>query len=77
MFLKRKKNLKQISLENQNIFLRIHAQKSQYELRKMKEDYRNSAKIANIMRKYTVGEGAMTHRPKTGRIRRPLEVVGI
>jgi hypothetical protein len=75
MFLKRKKNLKEISLANQNIFLRIQAQKSQYELKKLKSDYRNSFKISQMISKYT-GEqpisGTQTARPRTSTTRRPL-----
>lgn len=70
LFLRRKENLKTVSRANQDIFLRIQAQKSQYALNRLRNEYRKANKISSMISKH--GGGGTAARPKTSISRIPL-----
>jgi hypothetical protein len=52
MFIRRKESIKNITKANQDIFIRIHTQKSQYTLKKLKNDYKKSHQLSNMISKH-------------------------
>jgi len=59
-----------VSRANQDIFLRIQAQKSQYALNRLRNEYRKANKISSMISKH--GGGGTAARPKTSISRIPL-----
>lgn len=70
LFLRRKENLKLMTRANQDIFLRIQSQKSQYTLKKLRSEFLKNHKISAMISKHN--GGASTARPKSSVPRTPL-----